>query len=148
VTAESRPTFDEAVGRLQQFLVSQGVRRREIRWVFRDDIALQGRALVIRRCERANVAAEKYAAGREAPGVVLSAEGIDEDAVYCTVFVPSSADDAEYRMIRGVKLSVAVPLWSVKIVDDADWLVATCSQTPSQRDLVDDRFQRSATRDQ
>jgi hypothetical protein len=147
VTDHSALPFDVAVARLHQLLETQHLRERKLRWVFRDDVALQGRSLLVSRRlprDQTKSAADKYAraVASRASGIVLSAEGIDEDAVYCTVFVAISAEDAQRRMISGLKLSVLDPPSPVTTLEEPAWRAAADAQTPWQRDGLDDRFQR------
>lgn len=143
------PTFDQAVNQLHKFLGHHQVRCPSIRWIFREDVALrEGSLLVSTRMprERTSLVAEVYsrAVSSAAPGVVLSAEAIDDDAVYCTLYVALSEDDAEGRLIAGLKLSRLVTLLPMEIVEQAAWTRAAEAQTPPQLAYLDDRFQRVA----
>lgn len=139
------PTFDQALNQLAEFLEQQRVCRPSVRWVFREDVALRQRSLLVSsRQPQERLVAEVYsrAVTSAARGIVLSAEGIDDDAVYCTILVPASEDDAEARLIDGLKLATLTPLLPVAIVDQLAWASAAEAQTPPQRAYLDDRFQR------
>lgn len=145
---ESRlPTFDQALNQLHAFLNHHQVRRPSVRWMFRDDVALRERSLLVSTQlprERTSLVEEVYscAVSSAAPGVLLSAEAIDDDAVYCTIFVPVSEDDAQRRLIDGLKLSRLATLLPVVVVDQLAWARAAEAQTPPHLAYLDDRFQR------
>jgi hypothetical protein len=141
------PTFDEALNQLGAFLDHHQGRRPSVRWLFREDVALRERSLVVSNRlprERTRPVEELYsrAVANSAWGILLSAEGIDDDAVYCTLYVSISKDDAEGRLIHGLKLSMLEPLLPVVIVDELAWAKAAEAQTPLQLTSLDDRFQR------
>lgn len=103
--------------------------------------------LVSNQLPREQLVADVYsrAVTSAARGIVLSAEGIDDDAVYCTIFVSVSEDDAERRLINGLKLAKLATLLPVVIVDQLALARAAEAQTASQLAYLDDRFQRLAT---
>jgi hypothetical protein len=144
--ADSLPSFDVALAQLRRFLHANQIRRPDLRWIFREDVALRGRSLLVRAQLRhdANLVRERYAsaAASRARGIVIGAEGIDDEAVFCTLFVPISDDDAEHRMVAGLKLTILEPLPPVVTVDDATWRIASDAHAPEQRVHLDDRFQR------
>lgn len=132
MTDNDPPAFDVALVRLQQFLETQNIRRPMLRWLFREDVALAKRSLLVSSrlpADRTSLVAEKYAraVATAARGVVLGAHGIDDHTVYCSLYVPVSDDDAEYRLICGLKLSVLTPLLTVKTLDAAKWAKAASS---------------------
>lgn len=139
------PMFELALARFSQFLEQNEVRRPTLRWIFREDVALQGQSLLVSRLlpGRSTLAEEMYsrAVALAARGVMLSAEGIDDDAVYCTIIVPVADDDAEERWIHGLKLSMLTPLLPVTTLEAAAWKKAASTQTQAQRAGLDDRFQ-------
>jgi hypothetical protein len=141
------PNFDEALNQLDAFLDHHQARRPSVRWIFREDVALRERSLVVStrlNRERKNLVEGVYsrAVANAARGIVLSAEGIDNDAVYCTLYVSISEDDAEGRLIDGLKLSMLDPLLPVVIIDQLAWARAAEAQMPQQLITLDDRFQR------
>jgi hypothetical protein len=141
------PTFDQALNQLGAFLEHQRVRRRSVRWIFREDVALREHSLLVSaRQPHERLVAEVYsrAVTSAARGIVLSAEGFDDDAMYCTIFVPVSEDDAEARLVDGLKLATLNTLLPVAIVDQLAWVRAAKTQTPPQSAYLDDRFQRVA----
>ncbi len=138
------PTFDQALNQLAEFLEQHRVRRPSVRWVFREDVALRERSLLVSsRHPQERLVAEMYsrAVTSAARGIVLSAEGIDDDAVYCTSLVSVSEDDAEARLIDGLKLATLTTLLPVAIVDQLTLASVAEAQTPPQRAYLDDRFQ-------
>jgi hypothetical protein len=142
------PGFASALARFTQFLELHQVNRPTLRWIFREDVALRGRSLLVSRrlpVDRTSLVEQKYASAvaRAARGVMLSAEGFDDVAVYCTLVVPVSEDDAEERWIRGLKLSMRNPLLPVVTLEEPAWREAVHIQTPAQVAGLDDRFQRS-----
>jgi hypothetical protein len=141
------PTFDQALNQLDAFLEHQRVRRRSFRWIFREDVALRERSLLVSNSaahERLVAKVYSRAVASAARGIVLSAEGIDDDAVYCTIFVSVSEGDAEARLIDGLKLATRTTLLPLVIVDQLEWARAAEAQTPPQLAYLDDRFQRVA----
>jgi hypothetical protein len=152
ILTRSLPAFDRARARLHRFLDAQHVRRPALRWIFREHVALRERSLLVSDRlpgDCTSFVAERYACAiaTRAPAVLLGAEGIDDVAVYCTIFVPRSDDDAEDRMMAGLKLSILEPLPRVVTVDDATWRVASDAQAPEQVRYLDDRFQRATQTD-
>ncbi len=142
------PTFHQALSQLYEFLEHQRVRRPSVRWIWREDVALRERSLLVSsQLPREQLVADVYsrAVTSAAQGIVLSAEGIDDDAVYCTIFVSVSEDDAERRLIDGLKLAKLATLLPVVIVDQLKLPRAAEAQTASQLAYLDDRFQRLAT---
>ena len=142
------PTFDQALSQLDEFLEHQRVRRPSVRWIWREDVALRERSLLVsNQLPPEQLVADVYsrAVTSAARGIVLSAEGIDDDAVYCTIFVSVSEDDAERRLINELKLAKLATLVPVVIVDQLAMARAAEAQTASQLAYLDDRFQRLAT---
>lgn len=100
MTDNDPPAFDVALVRLQQFLETQNIRRPMLRWLFREDVALAKRSLLVSSrlpADRTSLVAEEYAraVATAARGVVLGAHGIDDHTVYCSPYVPVSDDGVQ-----------------------------------------------------
>ena len=139
------PTFDVALARFTEFLESNQVGRPTVRWIFREDVALRGRSLLVscRLPRGARLVEEMYsrAVASGARGVMLHALGLDDEAVYCTIVVPISNDDAEERWIHGLKLSMLTSLLPVTTIEGSAWMKEARTQTPAQHAGLAEWFQ-------
>jgi hypothetical protein len=113
-----------------------------MRWLRRCDIALRGQAILTRVCsefERSEQDVGRvFADAARRFGVEVFAIGQDALAVYCGVYVPKSAREAEERLIWGAKVKVLEPLMSVYVVAEKEWQACLGSQSAAQRSFLDD----------
>ena len=116
----------------------------ELEWIFRGDVAMVGRSLLVTdrdRDERTRVAREAYACGTRGLGVELAAVGHRDEVVYCTAWEPTSERDAECRLIAGLKLSKLDALLPVHEVHAHEWRRVSAAHTGAQLGFLDALFQ-------
>jgi hypothetical protein len=96
---------------------------KSVAWVFSEDCAVHAWALQVRvPLPQGNAgladALLKSAAARDL-GVEVRAFGTDGGVVYCTLYVPSSPEDAREHQIAGLKLAVPAAAVPLKLVTGA-----------------------------
>jgi hypothetical protein len=105
-------TFSEATDDLRAFLRREG-RPDRIAWVFREDVAEIGSVRFIRApapAANAQHAERLYLRGvQRGLGVSLEAFAHTDEVTYAWVFVPTDETDAEYSMVGGEHLKLAIP---------------------------------------
>jgi hypothetical protein len=119
------PDFEAAVDKLKDFLRQQGCPP-EIAWTFVEDYAWLDQVLHVNRAEFAEnarhteVLYSSHAARRY--GVELGLVAILDEISLCSIWIPGSEDEAESRLLFGLKLRIPTRLISAHAVDDAtEW---------------------------
>lgn len=119
------PSFEAAVDKLKGFLLQQGYPS-EIAWTFLEDYAWLDQMLYVNRDEFADNARHTemlystHAMRRH--GVELSVVAILDEISLCSIWIPASEDEAESRLLSGLKLRIPTRLIRAHAVDDAtEW---------------------------
>lgn len=104
ILTEPPRTFKEAVDGFTTFLTEHGFSS-DIRWVFREDVAMHRSSLWIRSplpSSNGNFAQKLFYIGtHRGLGMRLSCLAMMDDASACYVSVPEDQEDAEYMMVSG-----------------------------------------------
>ncbi len=99
--SEKYPAFAEALRQFQEFLSRQGVSE-NILWIFREDIAENGKRKYLRipSQEQRSFVERLYAAGcKRQLGVCFSVYCFLDKRPCCYLYVPANKTDAEYMMM-------------------------------------------------
>lgn len=103
------PVFGDAIKKFQKFLVTHHVSS-ELLWVFREDVTSRKRRVFVKEplpSENARLAESLYERGcQRGLGVQLDALCLLGSRPCCYILLPEDELDAQYMMVKGLKLSV------------------------------------------
>ncbi len=138
------PSFDNAQSQLIAF-VGAVTPCAKVRWVFREDFyGRNSRQVIVPRnvpSPNSALARRVYEQGARADhGVKLHAEFCHDGCASCWVDVPLDGDDAQERMIAGLKLSYRDPLPLVVQVGAVSWLWHRVVSLGYRRQLRENQF--------
>jgi hypothetical protein len=113
----SKPhTFPAAVDFFLQFIRAQGHPAVHLVWVRPQDLAFWGRRVLVARSRKVQAAASAHAEGAYVNGqtglghIVLNAFAQHGSVVYASIYVPRTVEQAQLRLVNGLKLSVQTRL--------------------------------------
>ncbi len=112
-----------------------------MQWVFRGDVVLSGRSLIVRPhqergCRDDDVPLIYGRVDTNRQPIELRALGCDASNVYCTIVLSNRSD--ALLPPSGVKYVVLQPLLDVRVVSDATWRELARVQRPEQQAYLDD----------
>jgi hypothetical protein len=119
------PSFEAAVNKLKEFLLQQGCPS-EIAWTFFEDYAWLDQMLYVNEDEFADNARHVERLYSTHPmrghGVELSLVAILDEVSLCSIWIPSSEEEAESRLLSGLKLRIPTRQMEAHAVDDGiEW---------------------------
>lgn len=128
------PPFAEAVQSFRRFLADQGCSD-QIRWIWREDICSRrapgsqrswNRSVYVHLAgtSETSLVERYYNSGlNRGPGLSLEVFCVAAGLSCCFVYVPEDEEDASYRMISGLKLSVPTsPILAVAVRHSLLWM--------------------------
>lgn len=102
------PSFSEAINRFRQFIEEQGLSS-DLLWLFREDVVDRWPKTYLRipTTDDGTLVEFLYDVGlKRGLGVHLNVFCLHEGRPCCYIWVPENEEDASYRMLSGLKLSV------------------------------------------
>ena len=128
------PTFEEAIGQMQSFLLREG-HNDTVRWIFCDDAIQHSQEVITVRLGIPTInealARKVYEEGREKGIISITALGTSDECTMVAVWYPKHKGEEVQGWNRGLKLSIRKPIAKVKRISSFLWPLMRC--TPAYR---------------